>query len=232
MVGGVFYEHGHRLIAAIVGFLTMILGVWLWRKAQEPLLRKAGWIALVLVCAQGILGGVTVLLRLPAVTSVGHACLGQIFFAWMCCIAVATWDGARLGSDPKVHFGAKVDLTPDVHKLRRVALMTTGFVFFQLIFGAIYRHTGRMLHVHFLGAVLVFVHVVLLWRRVGKTSQNAWLLRPSQGLLGLVLAQIALGIYTWQRPNIPNATAHVAVGALILAGSAVLTLQSYRRLEP
>src|SRR6202158_4081285 len=81
MEGGVFYEHGHRLVAATVGFLTIILAVWLWRSAAETLLRKAGWIALGLVGVQGILGGVTVLLRLPAVTSVGHACLGQIFFA-------------------------------------------------------------------------------------------------------------------------------------------------------
>src|SRR5258708_7667249 len=75
MEGGVFYEHGHRLIAATVGLLTIILAVWLWRKAEEPLLRNAGWIAVGLVCAQGILGRVTVLLKFPAVSSVGAACL-------------------------------------------------------------------------------------------------------------------------------------------------------------
>src|SRR5207237_2370054 len=56
MEGGVFYEHGHRMIAATIGLLTIVLAVWLWRKAEEPLLRKAGWIAFGLVCAQGILG--------------------------------------------------------------------------------------------------------------------------------------------------------------------------------
>src|SRR5215813_8775845 len=57
MEGGVLFEHGHRMVAATVGFLTIILAVWLWNRAQEPFLRKAGWIALGLVCAQGILGG-------------------------------------------------------------------------------------------------------------------------------------------------------------------------------
>src|SRR6266404_2624979 len=57
MEGGVFYEHGHRMIAATVGVLTIILALWLWRSAQEPLLKMSGWIALGLVCAQGVLGG-------------------------------------------------------------------------------------------------------------------------------------------------------------------------------
>src|SRR5262249_24242389 len=58
MEGGVLYEHGHRLVAASVGLLTIILAVWLWLQTQEPPLKKAGWVALGLVCAQGILGGV------------------------------------------------------------------------------------------------------------------------------------------------------------------------------
>jgi heme A synthase len=219
MEGGVFYEHGHRMVAVTVGMLTIILAVWLWRKAEEPLLKKAGWVALALVCAQGILGGVTVLLKLPAVTSVGHACLGQIFFSWISCIAAMTWSS-----------GAKAEQTPEVRKLRRLALMTTGFVFFQLLFGAIYRHTGLLLHAHFLGATLVFIHAVLLWRRAGKTSMDAWLVRPSQWLFAFVIGQIALGIYTWQRPSVFDATAHVAVGALILAISSVMSLESFRRL--
>ena len=220
MEGGVFYEHGHRLIAATVGILTIILALWLWRRAEEPLLRMAGWIALGLVCVQGVLGGITVLLKLPAVTSVGHACLGQIFFSWMCCIAAMAWSQRM----PAVYAEAP--------KLRRLALMTTGFIVFQLIFGGIYRHTGTMLHAHFLGAVLVFVHVILLSQRVRKTvAQDRWLTAPATILFSLLFAQISLGIYTWQRPNIPNATAHVAVGALMLAVSSVVSLQAFRRVH-
>jgi cytochrome c oxidase assembly protein subunit 15 len=218
MEGGVFYEHGHRIIAATVGFLTIVLAVWLWREAHEPLLKMAGWIALALVCAQGVLGGVTVLLRLPAVTSVGHACLGQIFFAWIACIAAMTWSSRLL------------TVNAEVPKLRRLAMMTTGFVLFQLVFGAIYRHTGLMLHVHFLGAALVFIHVILLFRRIQKIAiEDVWLTRPAVLLSALVFAQIGLGISAWLHPTILDATTHVAVGSLILATASVITLESYRR---
>jgi cytochrome c oxidase assembly protein subunit 15 len=218
MVGGVFYEHGHRMIAATVGFLTILLALWLWRQAQEPLLKMAGLVALILVCCQGVLGGVTVLLKLPVVTSVGHACLGQIFFSWMCCIMAMAW------SDP-----AAV-MTPEAPKLRRLALITTGFVFLQLIFGAIYRHIGIMFHFHLLGAALVLVHGVLLYRRI-KTSATAdvWFLRPATVLLTLIFIQIGLGLYTWQNPTVFDATAHVATGALILATCSVISLESFRR---
>ena len=233
MEGGVFYEHGHRLIAATVGFLTIILAVWLWRRAEEPFLKTAGWIAVGLVCAQGVLGGVTVLLKLPAVTSVGHACLGQIYFSWMCCIAAMVWSS----SSPAAAGRGSMDSPPqtagnDVKRLRRLALLTTGFVLFQLLFGAIYRHTGLMLHVHFLGAVLVFVHVLLLFKRVVRSvPEDSWFTVPTKLMVGLVFLQIGLGLYTWQRPTISNATAHVAVGALLLATSAVLSLESFRRIH-
>jgi cytochrome c oxidase assembly protein subunit 15 len=218
MEGGVFYEHGHRLVAATVGFLTIILAIWLQRGAREPLLKKAGWIALGLVCAQGILGGVTVLLRLPAITSVGHACLGQIFFSWMCCIAAMAWSDRLL-----------VSITQG-SKFRRLAITTAGFVFFQLVVGAIFRHTGLLLHLHMLGAFLVLVHIVLLFRRTMKSgTHDLWFLRPAQFLLGIVFVQIGLGLYTWQHPTVLDATTHVALGALILATTFVFCLQSFRR---
>jgi cytochrome c oxidase assembly protein subunit 15 len=220
MEGGVLYEHSHRLIAAAVGFLTIILAIWLQRAAQESLLKMAGWIALGLVCAQGLLGGITVLLKLPAVASVGHACLGQIFFSWICCIAAMTWSERATA------------VVAEASKLRRLALMTTGFVLFQLLFGAIYRHTGLMLHVHFLGALLVFVHVILLFRRIRNfASFDVWLAQPAAFLAALLFLQVGLGIYTWQRPTIANSTAHVVVGALMLASASVISLESFRRVQ-
>jgi len=234
MVGGVLYEHGHRLVATSVGLLTIVLAFWLWREAREPLLKKAGWIALAMVCAQGVLGGVTVILKLPAVTSIGHACLGQIFFSWMCCIAAMAWSSAVIPAGCKPG-SIMVDPPPvtagdDIRRLRRLALMTTGFVFLQLVFGAIYRHIGILLHLHFLGAALVLIHGILLYKRVKKTAAaDAWFLRPAAGLLGLIVVQIGLGLCTWQYPTVLDATAHVATGALILATSAVITMMSFRR---
>jgi heme a synthase len=230
MVGGVFYEHGHRLVATTVGFLTIILAVWLWRWAREPLLKNAGWIALIVVCVQGVLGGVTVLLKLPAVTSVGHACLGQIFFSWMCCIAMMAQDviPAKAGTQAN-------DLGPgfrrgDGRKLQRLAVMTTGFVFLQLFLGATYRHTGLLIHAHFLGAALVALHGLLLFKRITKSmAYDVWFFRPAALLMSLIVLQLGLGFWTWQFPTVLDATAHVAVGALILATSAVISLQSFRR---
>lgn len=217
MEGGVFYEHGHRMIAAAAGLLTVILAVWLHRQAQDPFLKKAGWIAVGLVCVQGVLGGVTVLLKLPTVTSVGHACLGQIFFSWIVCLAAVVWSDTV------------VTRYPEARQLRRLAILTTAFALFQLLFGAIYRHTGMLLHVHFFGAAMVLIHVFLLAKRLRKTlPRDAWFPRLGSVLMGLVFVQIGLGLYSWQRPTIPNATAHVAVGALLLACSAVTTLRSFR----
>src|SRR5829696_7564454 len=79
MEGGVFYEHGHRMIASFVGFLTVILAIWLWRSEPRPWLRRLGLIALAAVIVQGVLGGMTVLFMLPKAVSISHACLAQLF---------------------------------------------------------------------------------------------------------------------------------------------------------
>ncbi|HZY10222.1 MAG TPA: COX15/CtaA family protein, partial [Bacteroidota bacterium] len=70
MVGGIFYEHSHRMIASFVGFLTVILAIWIWRKDDRPWMRGLGIVALGTVIAQGVLGGLTVLFLLPTPISV------------------------------------------------------------------------------------------------------------------------------------------------------------------
>src|SRR5947207_4121313 len=57
MVGGIFYEHGHRLIASGVGFLTVILSIWIWRAEPRRWVRMLGFAALGAVILQGVLGG-------------------------------------------------------------------------------------------------------------------------------------------------------------------------------
>ena len=75
MVGGVFYEHGHRMVATAVGILTILLAVWLSRREPRAWVRRLGYAALAAVVAQGVLGGLTVLFLLPMAVSVAHACL-------------------------------------------------------------------------------------------------------------------------------------------------------------
>ena len=79
MVGGIFYEHGHRMIASAVGFLTIIQAVWLQMREPRKFVRILGWTALAAVIVQGILGGLTVIFLLPTAVSVSHAALAEIF---------------------------------------------------------------------------------------------------------------------------------------------------------
>lgn len=88
MVGGIYYEHGHRLIASTVGFLILVLAFWLWRVEQRTWVRRLGYLALGAVITQGILGGITVLWFLPDPISISHAGLAQIVFCLTVSIAV------------------------------------------------------------------------------------------------------------------------------------------------
>jgi heme A synthase len=90
MIGGIFYEHGHRLIASTVGFLTIILAAWIWRAEPRRWVRALGFAALGAVILQGVLGGITVLFFLPTAISTAHAGLAQIFFCLTVTIALVT----------------------------------------------------------------------------------------------------------------------------------------------
>src|SRR4051795_4969149 len=97
MKGGVFYEHGHRMIASAVGLFTVILAVWLWRAEKRTWLRKLGLVAVIAVIIQGGLGGMTVLFLLPKAVSISHACLAQLFFSTTVAIALFTSSGWQNG---------------------------------------------------------------------------------------------------------------------------------------
>src|SRR5512143_2166572 len=99
MTGGVLFETGHRMIATIVGILTILLAIWIARVEKPPhgraWMRRLGWVAVSLVVAQGLLGGATVLLLQPPPISIAHACLAQLFFSVTVAIAVSTLSGHR-----------------------------------------------------------------------------------------------------------------------------------------
>src|SRR5438477_297 len=98
MVGGVLFEHGHRLVAAAVGCLTLLLALWIAIAEPRPMVRAAGLLALFAVVLQGVLGGVTVLYKLPLAVSVTHACLAQAFFCLTVALTIVT--GRRWASPP------------------------------------------------------------------------------------------------------------------------------------
>src|ERR1700730_7723415 len=110
MVGGIFYEHGHRMVAAALGAFSIVLAAWLWRVESRSWLRWLGVAAVGGVVAQGLLGGLTVKFFLPPPVSAAAATLAQIFFATVVSIAFFTsswWERqANIGADA----GASVKL--------------------------------------------------------------------------------------------------------------------------
>ena len=98
-VGGIFYEHTHRLIASTVGFFILVLAIWLWRAEPRAWVRRLGYIALGAVITQGILGGLTVRYLLPDPISIAHASLAQIVFCLTVTIALVTSRGWRTASN-------------------------------------------------------------------------------------------------------------------------------------
>src|SRR4029453_11339574 len=104
-VGGILYEHGHRLIASSVGFLTIVLAAWLWLADSRAWVKKLGLIALGTVILQGVLGGITVLWFLPPAVSTAHAALAEIFFCLVVAVALFTspgWRGPRPAVDDRM----------------------------------------------------------------------------------------------------------------------------------
>jgi cytochrome c oxidase assembly protein subunit 15 len=233
MVGGVRYEHGHRMIAGVVGILTIILTLWIWRSEPRRWVRKLGGVALLAIVAQALLGGITVLFYLPVAISVSHAALAQLFFCIAVSLALFTgrdwrWDDTEFEdtSSPP---------------LRRLSAATTVLIFVQLLLGAVFRHHSFGIIPHILVAGFVAIGTLwLLTRVLGEFSSQAKLRRAAFLLSGLLVLQVFLGIGSYlmlvSARNAPQplppvvivTTAHVAVGALVLASSLVLTLKVYR----
>lgn len=246
MVGGVFYEHGHRMAASFVGFLTLVLAFWTWRRETRAGVRKLGWAALGAVIAQGLLGGLTVIFLLPTAISVTHACLAQTFFLMTIGMAYATsreWLGAE---------GAE----EDAGGVRVAAIAATGVIYVQLLLGAVMRHLDAGLaipdfplafgHVvptlgdprvavhfaHRLGALAVAVAV---GRAVycAHRSGDVRFVRPARLLALLVLVQLSLGAgVIWTGKAVYPTTAHVATGAAVLGAAFFLGLRAHRHLRP
>jgi cytochrome c oxidase assembly protein subunit 15 len=242
MVGGIFYEHGHRMIASIVGMLTIGLVIWTWRVEPRRWVRWLSVAALGAVILQGLLGGITVLFLLPAPVSIGHAGLAQLFFCITVAMALFTSRGWRT---PAVAL-------PDDPKLKALALATTLLIYAQILLGATIRHRGAGLAIpdfplafgalvppfwtvdialhfaHRLGAIIVAAMIVAAVRYVLRHyRRNPALTRPAILMIVLVGVQVTLGAFvvlTGLQPIVN--TAHVVNGALLLATSVVLTLRA------
>lgn len=239
-VGGIRFEHSHRLIASAIGLLTVVLAAWLQRREERRWVRRLGWGALAAVVAQGVLGGLTVLYLLPTPVSVAHACLAQTFFCIVITLAFVTSPRWKAGE------------AAPASSVSRAAAVLTGLVFLQLLVGAVMRHskaglaipdfplafgkvvpplTSFAVTIHFahrVGALLVAAGASVCVARAARSG------RPAVVKLGLALAlsvcaQIALGALTvLSKKDVVLTTAHVATGAIVLGLSLALSIASRR----
>jgi cytochrome c oxidase assembly protein subunit 15 len=131
-IGGIFFEHTHRLIASTVGFLTIILATWLWFVDPRRWVRILGIAAVAAVIVQGVLGGLRVTMLKDEI-GIFHACLAQAFFGLIIIIALVTSQSWR----------APAAIAGRGKSLRVIALTTTAFIYLQLALGATMRHQHR-----------------------------------------------------------------------------------------
>jgi heme a synthase len=244
MKGNLFWEHGHRMVATTVGFLTICLVVYLFRSEKRRWVRRLGLAALAGVIAQGLLGGLTVKLLLPLWVSSAHATLAQLFFCTTVSLAVFT---SRSWHQPHGVTEEKQGLP--IRYLSVAALVT---ILLQLVIGATLRHSAtwdkplplELILTHIGGAIAVTVILgttsFLVLRRY---PADKFLTRPATAALILLATQLVLGLAAYMtrlasphdpqplNPMVGITVAHVACGALVFATTIVLTLRSFKVLR-
>jgi cytochrome c oxidase assembly protein subunit 15 len=241
MVGNLFWEHGHRMVATTVGLLTITLAVYLFLKEERPWARRLGLFGLIAVITQGLLGGLTVKLMLPLAVSAAHATLAQLFFCTTVSLAIFT---SKSWMQEKSRLEEK-----GIVPIRRLCSAAVVTIFLQLILGATLRHSAtwdkplpvELVIAHAGGALAVILTLgsagsILLHRYRGEK----FLTRPAAIALLLLVVQLTLGIAAYMTrlasPNDPQplnpmisiTVAHVACGALVFATTIVLTLRTFR----
>ncbi len=250
-----FVEHGHRLLGATVGLMTIALLVMLWRRDDRHWMRRLGVAALALVIFQGVLGGMRVRLDERTLAML-HGCTGPLFFAVTVTMAVFTSRRWRLSESSAV--------SPSAGHIRRLALVTCILIYLQIVVGAVLRHVpvaaepgafALAVRFHLFLAAIVTLHVALLaWLVLSRARAIKPLAGLATLLVALIAAQLALGAGTWLvKFSVPVwasdwistgsvavqdggwlqthiITAHVAAGSLLLATSLALALYAQRLL--
>jgi len=239
MKGGVRFEHSHRVIAGFVVILTMILVALLAKFESRKTVRGIGYFAIGAILFQALLGGMTVLLRLPPLVSVLHAAVAQLFFCSIVTLAVVT----------SPNWG-KIDAIQPLNPL--LPVITVVAVYGQIILGAIMRHVGAGLAIpdfprafnhwippaafftfpvaihfaHRVGALVVAI--LLIWTAIQVFPYKRLRFPALWGIIFLAL-QIFLGAeIIWTQKAVLPATLHVVTGASILATQLVIALYVWR----
>ncbi len=234
-VGGVRYEWSHRMVAGTLGMLTLAIAIWTLLVERRRWLR---WLAIGALCTfvtQATLGGMTVLFFQPPWLSTAHATVAQTFFC--IAVAIALFTGRRWIEEP-----SRVDFDSRRPSLFTLTLLSIFLLYVQLILGGMFRHHGMSWWPHVVHAVLVAF--VLSWtavRAISVYSNIEAVRRPAILMLSLLITQLCLGFtafltrVAWGRnavqpelPMVASTVAHVAVGALLLATTVILSIQVWR----
>jgi cytochrome c oxidase assembly protein subunit 15 len=233
MTGGVFFEHGHRMVATAVGFMTIILSVWLTLVETRKWMKTLGIIALAAVIIQGLLGGLTVKLMLPPAVSISHACLAQLFFSTTVAIALFTSKSWQQGPEIAEDHGWP--------SLRSLAILTPIMVLAQIALGAAFRHRAIGVLPHVLFSMVVTLAVLFEATFVmHQFPKHRALSTAAKALLSVTFLQVMLGVAAYytrlqaaQQPlaMVLTTVAHVATGGLTMAASVILSIQILRNLR-
>ncbi len=232
-VGGVVFEHSHRMIAEGVGFFTTILVLWILFAESRRSMKTFAAITLIVIIVQGVLGGITVLKYLPPAISTAHAALGQTFFCLVVLLAVIT--GRKWGDE------VPAPIADNGHpKVLVLCLYSIAILYLQLVLGGMFRHRGMTWWPHVINAVAVAL--ILTWtsvRALISFPRVPAIRRPAALMLFTLVIQLLLGFaafltrVAWvgtqaNNPMVISTVAHTAVGALLLATACVLTMQVWR----
>jgi cytochrome c oxidase assembly protein subunit 15 len=244
-VGGIRYEWSHRMVAGTLVSLTLAIAIWTLLVERRRWLR---WLAIGAFCtviAQATLGGLTVLLFQPPWISTAHATVAQTFLCIAVAIALFTgrrWVTNQLQEDQPQEEQPEMEVDTRRPSLATLTLLSIVVLYLQLILGGMFRHHGMSWWPHVLNAVTV--SFVLAWtavRAISVYSHIDAVRRPAILMLSLLIAQLCLGFtafltrVAWGRDAaqpelamVAATVAHVAVGALLLATTVVLTIQVWR----
>ena len=244
MVGGVFFEHGHRMVAGSVAICMVCLCGFLLAWEERGWVKALGVLGVAMVVTQALLGGLTVLLRLPTSVSVSHAILGQSFFCLtliLACVTSSVWETRAPGYRPAdkglFFFSLCLSMAFFVQLFSlsgaSVRHLHAGLAIpdFPTVFGGIFPPfwtvpiTFHFLHRMMAYALLFFCFVfatrILL---VEKTDRVRVFLATIW--FGLLTVQLTLGALTiWLRRPPLVASLHLVIGALCLAVSVLLSFR-------
>ena len=256
MVGGILYEHGHRLIAAGVGLLTVALAVWLALAEPRRWVKALGYAAVLAVVLQGLLGGLTVLLLLPKSISVSHALLAQLFFVLAVLIAQVTAAGWPVLMTTAAAARARPRQASRVASWLGIA--TLAALEAELLLGAVVRHNNAGLiipdfplalgqivppldsfpvtihYLHRLGALAVLVLIAgMAWAGARRHDGDGPFMRRLAAVVLFALLQVALGAAViWTQRNLWVTTLHVVNGAGLTAAALLATLRTWMLESP